>query len=111
MSTIEDIREYYTTLTNAYSVYSARTEVWHVAHWESGITTQAEALLASNRRLLAGLPINAEMHLLDVGCGVGALAIWAARTFGCRVTGITVVPTHVAQARIWASLAGVRHLC
>jgi tocopherol O-methyltransferase len=109
--TVEEIHDYYVDLTDAYTAHGAGTAGWHLGQWEPGVTTSAEALLASNWRLLDGLPITAQTHILDAGCGVGGLAIWAARTFGCRVTGITLVPMHVAQARIAAALAGVRHLC
>jgi cyclopropane fatty-acyl-phospholipid synthase-like methyltransferase len=111
MPTLEQIHDYYVDMTARYSTYGDGTQGWHMGLWEPGIATQAEALLASNRRLLAGLPIDAQTHILDAGCGVGGLAIWAARTLGCRVTGITIVPMHVAHARMWAALAGVIHLC
>jgi cyclopropane-fatty-acyl-phospholipid synthase len=29
-------------------------------------------------------------HVLEIGCGWGAFAMFAARTYGCRVTGITI---------------------
>jgi tocopherol O-methyltransferase len=111
MPTVEEIRDYYADMTAAYIAYGDGTEGWHMGLWGPGVTTRADALLASNRRLLDGLPIDAHSHILDVGCGVGGLAIWAARTFGCRVTSITLVPMHVVRARMWAALAGVRHLC
>jgi cyclopropane fatty-acyl-phospholipid synthase-like methyltransferase len=111
MPTLEEIHDYYVDLTALYTAYGDTAQGWHIGLWEPGIATHAEALLASNRRLLAGLPIGAQTHILDAGCGIGGLAIWAARTFGCRVTGITIVPMHVARARIWAGLARMRHLC
>ncbi len=109
--TVEDIRDYYVDMTAVYTAHGVGTDGWHVGLWEPGVTTHAEALLASNRRLVDGLLLDAKSQWLDAGCGVGGLAIWAARTFGCRVTGITLVPRHVVQARIAAALAGVGHLC
>jgi SAM-dependent methyltransferase len=108
---LEDIHDYFVDATRAYATYAGPTAGWHIGLWEPGVSGHGEALLASNRRLLAGLAIDAQSHILDAGCGVGGLAIWAARTFGCRVTGITVVPMHVAMAQLMAARAGVSHLC
>jgi cyclopropane fatty-acyl-phospholipid synthase-like methyltransferase len=107
---ISEIRDYYVDATRMYQQYSAGAG-WHVGLWEADVTTHAESVLATNRRLLAGLAIDANTHVLDVGCGSGSLAIWAARTFGCRVTGITIVSQHVAMAQLAAAMAGVGSLC
>jgi cyclopropane fatty-acyl-phospholipid synthase-like methyltransferase len=108
---IAEIHDYYAEMTASYTRYSAGTGGWHVGLWEAGVTTHAQSILATNHRLLAGLAIDADTHILDAGCGSGALAIWAARTFGCRVTGITIVPMHVAMAQLSAAMAKVGHLC
>ena len=110
MPSIAEIHDYYVDATQMYTRYSAGAG-WHVGLWDAGVTTHAQSILATNRRLLAGLAIDANTHILDAGCGSGSLAIWAARTFGCRVTGITIVPMHVAMAQFSAALADVRHLC
>jgi cyclopropane fatty-acyl-phospholipid synthase-like methyltransferase len=108
---IAEIHDYYVDATEMYSRYSVGTGGWHVGLWDAGVTTHGQSILATNRRLLAGLAIDAHTHILDAGCGSGSLAIWAARTFGCRVTGITIVPQHVAMAQLSAAMAGAGHLC
>ena len=111
MPSIAEIHDYYVDTTEAYTRYSIGRGGWHVGLWEPGVTTHLQSLFATNRRLLAGLAIDADTHILDAGCGSGALAIWAAREFGCRVTGITIVPLHVAMAQFAAAMAGVGRLC
>jgi cyclopropane fatty-acyl-phospholipid synthase-like methyltransferase len=111
MPTLDAIRQYYVDTTRTYASYSQGTGGWHFGLWEPGITTAAEAIVASNTRMVAGLAIDETTHILDAGCGSGAFAIWAARTFGCRVTGLTIVPVHVALAKLLAASAGVGHLC
>jgi SAM-dependent methyltransferase len=108
---LAEIHDYYAEMTGSYMRYAAGTGGWHVGLWDADVATHAQSIVATNRRLLAGLAIDATTHLLDVGCGSGALAIWAARTFGCRVTGITIVPLHVAMAQFSAAMARVGHLC
>jgi cyclopropane-fatty-acyl-phospholipid synthase len=45
--------------------------------------------------------------LLDVGCGWGAFAMWAARHYGVRVHGITLSRHQVEAARARAATAGL----
>ena len=108
---IAEIHDYYVDATQVYSRYAVGTGGWHVGLWEEGVTSHGYSILATNRRLLEGLAIDANTHILDIGCGSGALAIWAARRFGCRVTGITVVPLHIAMAQFSAAWANLGHLC
>jgi cyclopropane fatty-acyl-phospholipid synthase-like methyltransferase len=108
---LAEIHDYYVEATGMYSRYSAGTGGWHVGLWDAAVTTHGQSIVATNRRLLAGLAIDANTHILDAGCGSGSLAIWAARRFGCRVTGITIVPQHVALAQLSAAMAEVGHLC
>jgi SAM-dependent methyltransferase len=42
----------------------------------------------------------AETHVLDVGCGCCGPAIYLARKFGCRITGVDLSDSHLARARV-----------
>ena len=60
---------------------------------------QLHARGAEATTLLAGLfQVSPDMHLLDIGSGVGGPARWFADKFGCRVTGIDLTPEFVAVA-------------
>ena len=50
-------------------------------------------------------------HVLDLGCGKGAVSIHFAKTFGCRVHGIDAMPEFIADAERWAATHRVEHLC
>ncbi|MBL8835280.1 MAG: class I SAM-dependent methyltransferase [Alphaproteobacteria bacterium] len=52
----------------------------------------------------ARLGLTADMHVLDVGCGIGGAARHMAQAHGCRVTGIDLSADYVAVA-IWLSEA------
>ncbi len=48
-----------------------------------------------------------DLEVLDIGCGWGGMALMLARTFGCRVTGITLSAEQLAVARGRAKAAGL----
>lgn len=54
-----------------------------------------------------GLQDRAGMRLLDVGCGWGSLAIHAARSYGCRVVGVTISEQQLGAARRRVDQAGL----
>lgn len=49
--------------------------------------------------------------VLDLGCGKGAVAVRLARAFGCRVTGVDLLPAFIGEAKEAAEAAGVGALC
>lgn len=51
------------------------------------------------------LDLQPDDHLVEIGCGWGALAIHAATQYGCRVTGVTLSPAQleIAQQRVAAA--------
>ena len=67
-----------------------------------GTDDLAAAQHAKNERILERLGVCPGDHLLEIGCGWGAFAAHAARSRGCRVTGITLSEAQLqwAQERI-----------
>jgi ubiquinone/menaquinone biosynthesis C-methylase UbiE len=63
--------------------------------------------LAGTRDHLARLDLNSSHHLLDVGCGLGGPARYAAVTFGCRVTGIDLTDAFIAAAKELTARCGL----
>jgi ubiquinone/menaquinone biosynthesis C-methylase UbiE len=63
----------------------------------------------ATRELLEGLPLTAADHLLDVGCGLGGTARFAAATTGCRVVGIDLTRDYIEAGTTlcrWGGLDG-----
>ena len=54
-------------------------------------STLEEAALAKYDRICRKLELGPDDHVLEIGCGWGGLAIYAARRFGCRVTGMMLL--------------------
>ena len=65
------------------------------------------AQAAKYRRILERLAPRRGDHILEIGCGWGALAEMAARDFGCRVTGLTLSEEQLAYADARMHRAGV----
>lgn len=59
----------------------------------------ADAQRAKYERLARLLELGSEDHLLEIGCGWGGFAQYAAERHGCRVTGVTISHAQAAFAR------------
>jgi len=75
------------------------TMTYSCAVFERPGMTLAEAQRAKYERLCETLSLAADDHVLEIGCGWGGFARYAAATRGCRVTGITISREQAALAR------------
>ena len=69
--------------------------------------TLEEAQAAKKAHIGRKLLIEPGMHVLDIGCGWGGMALTLARDFGARVTGVTLSQNQLATARARAEKAGL----
>lgn len=67
----------------------------------------AKAQKAKLQRIIEKAQIGPEDHVLEIGCGWGSFAIEAAKTTGCKVTGITVSEEQLKFARQKVAAAGL----
>lgn len=86
------------------------TRSLHYGLWWDDTRSLAEAIVNGDRFVAAKLDVQSTDHVLDMGCGVGGTSVFLAKTFGCRVTGITVSRVQLEQAAAYAAASGVRHL-
>ncbi len=56
---------------------------------------------------VAKLTLNAQSHLLDIGCGIGGAVRYIAAEIGCRVTGVDLTPEFIDVARRLTELTGL----
>ena len=63
---------------------------------------------AATRELIALAEFSPDMHILDVGCGIGGSSRRLARDTGCRVTGIDLSDTYIETAERLTSLLGMQ---
>ncbi len=77
------------------------------AYFPTGHETLDEAQAAKKRHIAAKLCLQPGMHVLDIGCGWGGLALTLASEHGVRVTGITLSQEQLIAARARAEEAGL----
>ncbi|WP_416896899.1 MAG: class I SAM-dependent methyltransferase [Minwuia sp.] len=56
-------------------------------------------------------PLEAGMHVLDVGCGIGGTSRYLAHERDCQVTGIDLTPEYIEVARDLTSRTGLADRC
>jgi cyclopropane-fatty-acyl-phospholipid synthase len=70
--------------------------------------TLADAQRAKLQRVCDKLQLGPADHVLEIGCGWGGFALYAAATTGCRVTGLTISAEQAKLARERAANKGLR---
>jgi cyclopropane-fatty-acyl-phospholipid synthase len=93
------IRFHYDVGNDFYGLWLDHRLTYSCAYFETRETTLDEAQEAKLDLICRKLGLAAGMRLLDIGCGWGSLAIFAAERYGVEATGITL---SAAQAE-WAS--------
>jgi cyclopropane-fatty-acyl-phospholipid synthase len=81
--------------------YSSALFEWHGQPLADAQRSKYRAL-AEKARLRPG------EHVLEIGCGWGGFALFAAAEYGCRVTGITISRRQLRMARERVAAAGLR---
>jgi cyclopropane-fatty-acyl-phospholipid synthase len=82
-----------------YSLFLDSDRQYSCAYFETPQISLDDAQLAKKRHLAAKLILEDGHRLLDIGCGWGGLALYAAEMCGARVTGITLSQEQLAVAR------------
>ncbi|MDB4874414.1 MAG: SAM-dependent methyltransferase [Gemmatimonadetes bacterium] len=93
------VRFHYDVGNDFYALWLDRQMVYSCGYFEQGDETLDEAQEAKLDYVCRKLRLGAGEHLLDIGCGWGALVIHAARRYGARATGITLSEQQAAYAR------------
>jgi cyclopropane fatty-acyl-phospholipid synthase-like methyltransferase len=102
-----DVRRYYDRHTSSFVAFGQGrgTGAIHRAVWAPGVTDRAAAfhyvddqIAAAARDLTAG----PDLHVVDLGCGVGASLLYLARRLPMHGTGVTLssVQVEIANSRI-----------
>ncbi len=94
-----NIAYHYDLGNDLFALMLDETMTYSCAVFEHPDMTLAEAQRAKYERLCAKLELGADDHVLEIGCGWGGFAHYAASTYGCRVTGLTISREQAVVAR------------
>jgi cyclopropane-fatty-acyl-phospholipid synthase len=107
----KNIHAHYDIGNPFYRLWLDETMNYSSALFEGDFTRPtADAQLVKVRRALAECNLQPGQHLLEIGCGWGALAETAAREIGARVTGVTLSTEQLEFARERLARHGVAPL-
>lgn len=109
---LDQIVDYYNTCESDYRTFwdLDRSMAMHAGFWDQQTTSLAEALARENEILAQYAHITSQDRVLDAGCGIGGSSLFLAKTFGCKVTGITLSDHQVQIASENAKKYLVDHL-
>jgi cyclopropane-fatty-acyl-phospholipid synthase len=109
----QNIAAHYDLGNELYALFLDPTLSYSCGIFEEEGSTLEEASIAKIDRACQKLGLRAEHHLLEIGTGWGALAIHAAREYGCRVTTTTISAAQheVAVERVKAAGLEERVTC
>ena len=86
-----NIQAHYDLGNDFYQLFlDAETMLYSSALFEFPNQSLGDAQRAKIQNLIRLAGIESDHHILEVGCGWGGFAIEAARTTGCKVTGLTI---------------------
>ena len=98
----EDISAHYDLGNDLFALFLDETMTYSSAVFPSLSSDLGVASRNKYEILFDKIGLQSHHHLLDIGCGWGGLAVHAAETIGCRVTGVTISAEQLHEARIRA---------
>ena len=101
------IRYHYDVSNAFYQCFLDPNMVYSCAYYETGTEDLATAQIKKIDHILTKIQVKPGDHLLDIGCGWGALVIRAAQRYGARCTGITLSRNQHALATERVAAAGL----
>lgn len=107
----EAIRHHYDVSNDFYSLWLDRRMVYSCAYFKSGDEDLDTAQEQKLDHICRKLRLRPGDRFLDIGCGWGALVIWAAERYGAHATGITLSQNQHALANERIRAAGLADRC
>lgn len=90
-----------------YRLWLDETLTYSCAVWARPEHSLVQAQRHKYQLMLERLDLQPGHHVLEIGCGWGGFALYAAEVAGCRVTGITLSREQLAEARSRARAKGL----
>jgi cyclopropane-fatty-acyl-phospholipid synthase len=94
-----NIHQHYDLGNKFFASWLDQSMVYSCAIYRSPNDTLYDAQMNKLEALTSKARLSDKDHLLEIGCGWGALSLYAAKKTGCRVTGITVSEQQLEYCR------------
>ncbi|MGD8868144.1 MAG: cyclopropane-fatty-acyl-phospholipid synthase family protein [Gemmatimonadales bacterium] len=105
-----NIGEHYDLSNDFFALFLDASMTYSCAVFEHSEQTLEEAQRSKYRRLAEKARLGPGDRVLEIGCGWGGFAEFAAREYGCRVVGITISQAQLEYARERIRRAGLDDL-
>ncbi|RFC67209.1 SAM-dependent methyltransferase [Mesorhizobium denitrificans] len=103
----KNISAHYDLGNRFYSQWLDPSMTYSSALYQTGANDLEGAQAAKYRALANDIGIRKGAHVLEIGCGWGGFAEFAAREFGCKVTGLTISQEQYDYAKQRIDKAGL----
>ncbi len=102
-----NISEHYDLGNDFYKLWLDPSMTYSAAKFTEPHQTLEAAQVAKYDALCQKLRVKSTDRVLEIGCGWGGFSMYAARNYGCHVTGITISQEQYDEARARVSAAGL----
>ncbi len=94
-----NIEAHYDLGNDFYSLFLDESMTYSSAFFTAEEQTLQHAQHAKYERICRKLDLQPNDRVLEIGCGWGGFAAYAARNYGCRLTGVTISPSQLEYAQ------------
>jgi cyclopropane-fatty-acyl-phospholipid synthase len=106
----KNIHEHYDLGNDMYKLFLDDTMTYSAGIFRKPDDSLKQSQYNKLDALLAKAKVQKDHHVLEIGCGWGSMAIRAAQTIGCRVTGVTISDEQFGEAKARVAAAGLETL-
>lgn len=103
-----NIQEHYDLGNDFYKLWLDRTMTYSSARFTASDQSLESAQFAKYEALCQKLRLKHGDHVLEIGCGWGGFSIYAASTYGCRITALTISQAQHDEATQRVLAAGLQ---
>ncbi|HEX2827193.1 MAG TPA: class I SAM-dependent methyltransferase [Burkholderiales bacterium] len=107
----KSIRQHYDVGDDFYALWLDRRRVYSCGYFKRAEDTLDTAQEQKLDHICRKLMLKPGERFLDIGCGWGALILWAAQRYRVKATGITLSENQYAYARARIAEEGLEDLC
>lgn len=101
------IQYHYDVGNDFYSLWLDRNMQYSCAYFPAGLEDLDTAQEQKMEHICRKLRLKPGERLLDIGCGWGGLALYAARKYGVQVSGVTLSKTQLIYASHWVAVTNL----